>query len=393
MKRLGATLIGILALCATLAVGYLAGGRPLSHGTAVGRDLADERTAAAFYAALGGLEEPSAQERLAALLAPDFTEQRIDIQQTLGREAFLRAVAQEARTFPDRSLVPIHIGSDSGWVVATVQTVDAAPGTFGSIPLPASALVRTELLQVEDGKIAGRVVQEGTGSLLRSLAPVKLHAERIGSLTIKIEQREYAAHTEEQLMLPVDTLIVAELGQLIIGSPGARTTLDEGESFLGSAGHELTIANESDAPARILTLFTALIETPSVAADANQPQESAPGITVTMAGQSHYFVPDLSCFAVTAGHAALATGMKLPSHRTVGYELVVPISGELEARNQQGDFLRTDAGHQWQDELPFATIAPGISVAAPPDSWTTYTASGEAPARFWMFTVESAPSC
>jgi hypothetical protein len=393
MKRTAATLIGILALCSTLAVGYLAGGRPLSHGAAVGQDLADERTAAAFYQALEGLEEPAAQERLAALLAPDFTDQRIDIQQTLGREAFLQAVAQEARTFPERALVPIRIGSDSGWVVATVQTVDATPGSFGSISLPPSAIVRTELLHVEHGRMTSRVVLKGSGSLLRSLAPVKLHAERLGSLTIKISQRDYAAHSEEYLVLPVDALIVVDLGQLIIGSSGARTTVDEGTSFLGSAGQELTIANESDAPARILTLFTSLIETPSVAADANQPQESAPGITVTMVGQSRYFVPDHSCFAVIAGHAAMAAGMKLPSHRTVGYEMVVPTSGELEASNQNTAFLRTDSEQQWQDELPFVRLTSGSSATAPPESWTTYSVSGNAPARFWIFTVESAPRC
>ena len=89
---------------------------------------ANERTVASFYEALGALDQTSGQERLAELLAPDFTEQRLDIQQTMSREAFLRAALQEARTFPDRKLVPTSIAGDRGWAVVMVQTVDAGPG-------------------------------------------------------------------------------------------------------------------------------------------------------------------------------------------------------------------------------------------------------------------------
>ena len=91
---------------------------------------ADERTVATFYQTLGELKHGWAQDRLANLLAPDFTAQRPDIQQTANREAFLLAAIQESRTFPNRRLVPAGISGNRGWLLMMVQTVDTSPGVL-----------------------------------------------------------------------------------------------------------------------------------------------------------------------------------------------------------------------------------------------------------------------
>ena len=122
------------------------------------------------------------------------------------------------------------------------------------------------------------------------------------------------------------------------------------------------------------------------------PHESAPGVMVTIVAQSEYFVSGDSCLRVDAGHAVLAPGANLPVHRTGGYELVVPISGELQASNRNRDFLRTDSDRQWQDELPFATLDSSVAVVAPPDSWTTYMASAQEPASDSGSSPSSRPS-
>src|SRR5215218_6259302 len=169
MIRAGTAVVALLVLFSGLTAGYMAGARGDDPALASEQEQADERVVAAFYDVLGSLTQPGAEERLAKSLSPDFIEQRLDIQQTLEREAFVRAVIQEARTFPERRLVPTRVGSDRGWVVVMVQTVDAAPGRFGSIPMPESTVFQKELLHAQDGKVTGRVVLEGTGSLLRSL--------------------------------------------------------------------------------------------------------------------------------------------------------------------------------------------------------------------------------
>ena len=90
------------------------------------------------------------------MLAPDFTERRLELQQTLDRETFLRTVAQEWETTPGRQLDPIALESDGEWVMAVLQTSESSPATFAAIDLPASSRIRREMLRIVDGQIAER---------------------------------------------------------------------------------------------------------------------------------------------------------------------------------------------------------------------------------------------
>ena len=160
------------------------------------------------------------------------------------------------------------------------------------------------------------------------------------------------------------------------------------------AGGDVKISNVSHAPARVFALFAASIEQqPSADADSNQPRIVAPGVVVSVAGQTRHFLLSGPCLNVAYGFAIMGPGERLPSRPVSGYELIIPTSGTIEVRSQNGDMLRTDPARQWQDELPFATIGPGVGVAVPPDSLPTYTVSDQEPASFWVFTVEASSDC
>lgn len=373
-------------------MGYLAGTRTIGDA-GFDRWEAQKRTAVAFYEALGAFDQSANQEQLAELLASEFIDQRLDIQQTLGRTDFMRAAAQEARTFPQRQLVPVSMSSDGGWVVVLVKTVDAAPGRFGGIPLPASEQSRRELLHVQDGRIVGRVVMEESGSMLRSLEPVLLRVADAGTQTLKIERHDFDAHASERPIFRSDTLIAVDVGRFSMLVDGTEHALEAGESLPIPADRAVSISNVSDVPGRLFALFAAPIEQPAVDAGANQLIHAAPGVAVSIVGQTEHFVPGGPCLIALPGFAIMASGQRLPAHRTTGYELILPTSGTIEVGSLYQDVLLTDSERQWQEELPFASIELGSAVAAPPDSEITATVTSQESATFWVFTVESSSGC
>jgi hypothetical protein len=392
MVRSGALVVAMLVLFSGLAAGYLAGTR-VNGDAEFEQWEAQKRTAANFYGALSTLDQDSPKELLGNLLAPEFTDQRLDVQQTLGRADFLRVAVQEARTFPHRQLVPVSMSSDRGWVVVLVKTVDSVPGQFGGIPLPASERSRQELLHVQDGQISGRVVMEETGSMLRSFEPVSLWSAEAGTKTLKIGRHDFDAYASERPAFPVDTLVVVDIGRFSILMEEMERTLEAGEALLVPADRAVTITNETDAPGRLFALFAAPIEQPGVDTAANQTHDVAPGVVVSIVAQTQHFVPGAGCLMASPGFAVMAPGERLPLHQTTGYELILPTSGTVEVRSQNHDFLRTDSVRQWQDELPFAALEQGLAVAAPAGSWMSAVVTSQEPATFWVFTVETSGRC
>ncbi|MEZ4530011.1 MAG: hypothetical protein R2855_03185 [Thermomicrobiales bacterium] len=391
MVRLGALVIVVLVLLVGLAGGYLAGMQ--SSDDTGPRWEAQQRTAERFYEALDALGQDPSDDRLGTLLAPEFTDQRLDIERTLTRADFMRAAVEEARTFPHRQFTPIRMTSDRGWVLAVVQVVDAEPGEFGAIPLPPVERLQRELLYLRDEWIVGRIVLEDAGTTLRSLEPVVLRGASAGMQTIKLSRHDFDAYASEQTAFTTDTLVVGDRGRFSVRYDGEERTLEAGESMLIAADRAVSISNETDAPGRILTLSTAPIEQPTVDSTANQPRQLAPGVVVSVAGQSQHFVSGADCLDVSIGFAVMAPGQRLPEHQTAGYELILPTSGAIDVRSQKRDLLQTDAVRQWQDERSFAAIEPGFAVAAPPDSTLSTTVTSQEPAEFWIFTVVSSGGC
>lgn len=390
--RFGALTVAICVLVGGVSVGYLMGTQAAGD-TGSQRWEAQTRTASRFYEELGSLGQYPTDAPLADLLSPEFTDQRLAIQQTFDRTDFMRAAIQEARAFPQRQFVPVRMTSDRGWVLVLVNVIDVAPGQFGGVSWLPSERLQRELLSVQDDRIAGRIVLEGAGSVLRSLEPVSLWVGDGGTQTIKISRHDFDAYASEQPVLPVDTLLVAERGRFSVRIDGANFTLDAGESLLLPGDRAVSISNETNTSARLFALDSSPIDQPAIDADTNQTRQVAPGVAVATVGQSQHFLPDLPCLTVTAGFAVMAPGERLPTHRTTGFELLLPTTGTIEVRSQDRDFLRTDAARQWQDEAPFAAIEPGLAVAAPPGSLLSATVTSQEPAGYWMFAAEPSSGC
>jgi hypothetical protein len=385
MSRALIVLATIVIVCSGVAVGYLAGRQTVfsDRSTPVRTDV--ERAATAFYARLGALGDDGGMDDLAAMLAPDFTERQLELQQTLDREAFLKTVAQEWATTPGRQIVPVTLESDGDWVMAVLQPAESGPGTFAAIDLPASSGIRREMLRVADGQIAERIVLEGQEMELRSLPSVRVSFQSAGMQRLEIVRRHYTPHALEQLTPDGPGSIVVESGAITVGTPGIR--LEAGEQLTLQEAGALDIENDSTTPASVLVLTIVPIDTPrSIPALSNQ-GDAGPGVTAQRIGQTMAFLPESFCFTIEGGLASLASGSRLPRHRTAGYEFLLPLAGQLDASSETDPFLRTDSARTWQDETSLATVSDGIALAASPGSWTTYSAASDDPTRAWLFAV------
>jgi hypothetical protein len=385
MSRALIVLAAIVIVLSGVVVGYLAGSQTVFPGRSSPVRPDVERSASAFYARLGTLGDDGAVDDLIAMLAPDFTERQVEVQQTLDRESFLRAVEQEWATAPGRQLAPISLTSDGEWVMAVLQPAESSPGTFAAIALPASSRIRREMLHVVDGQIAERIVLEGQEIGLRSLPSAHVSFESAGMQTLEVVRRRYDPHALERLVLDGSGSIVVESGAVEIGRPGI--TLEAGDQLAVQATDALAIENDSGTPASLLVLMIVPIDTPRSIPALSDQDDGGPGVTAQRIAQTHAFLPVASCFSIEGGVATLAPGNGLPRHRTEGYEFLIPLAGRLDARGENEPFLRTDSMRTWQDETSLATVSDGIALAASPGSWTTYSAAGDDPTRAWLFAV------
>lgn len=385
MSRALILLAAIVIVFSGVAVGYLAGSRTgfSDRSTPVRPDA--ERSATAFYARLGTLGDDGGMDDLAAMLAPDFSERRLELQQTLDRASFLRTVEQEWATTPGRQLVPVALESDGDWVMAVLQPAESSPGTFAAIDLPASSRVRREMLRVIDGQIAERIVLEGQEIELRSLPAAHVSFDSAGKQTLEVVRRQYDPHALERIALDGPGSIVVESGTVTIGTPG--TTLEAGDELAVGAADALAIENDSNSPASVLVLSIVPIDTPRSIPALSDQDDSGPGVTVERIAQTRAFLPVASCFSIESGVASLAPDNRLPRHRTEGYEFLIPFAGRLDARSENEPFLRTDSDRTWQDATFFATVGDGTALAASPESWTTYSVTGDDPVRAWVIAV------
>ena len=261
MSRALIVLAAIVIVFSGVAVGYLAGSQTVfsDRSTPVRSDV--ERSASAFYERLGALGDDGGTDDLAAMLAPDFSERRLELQQTLDRQTFLRTVAQEWATTPGRQLVPISLASDGEWVMAVLQPAESSPGTFVAIALPESSRVRREMLRVVDGQVAERIVLEGQEIGLRSLPPAHVSFESAGMQTLEIVRRRYAPNALERIVLDGPGSIVVESGTVTIGTPGV--TLEAGDELTVRTTGALAIENNSSTPASVLVLTIVPIDIPA----------------------------------------------------------------------------------------------------------------------------------
>lgn len=389
MFRVLATITVVLVVLAGVTIGYVVGTQSIQGGGPTPDRAGVEHAAYAFYATLGQLGNTDAENRLDAMLAPEFTEQRLDLPQTLDREQFMRAAVQEQRTFPGRRLMPVRIGVDDVWAMVVLQTVDVAPGRFAAIEIPASSLYRREMLEVIDGRIATRIVLEGPGSSFRSLPSARIPFDGVGMQTIEVVRKVYAPHAVDRTEVIGPVVLVAESGTFEIGQSGAiGESFDAGAARTIAAPGGLELENLSDAAASLLVLAIVSVETPTSLPVQGESQDTGPGVTAQRIAQSRPFLPGASCTDVALGTAIVAPGVRLPAHVTGGHEIVVPVAGSLDASSERQRFLRTDAAHHWQDATRLATLEQGIAVAAPPGTRTAYLATGEQPASFWVFAVE-----
>lgn len=385
MSRALIVLTAIVIVLSGVVMGYVAGSRTIARHRVAAHRPGIERSANAFYELLDALGNDGSEGDLAAMLAPDFTERRLELQQTLDREAFLHAVTQEWTTTPKRQLVPIALESDGEWVMAVLQMTESSPPTFAAIALPKSSRILREMLRVVDGKIAERIVLEGQEIALRSLPSAHMSFGSAGKQTLEIVRRRYGPNALERIVLDGPGSIVVESGALTIGTPG--TTLKAGDELIVRAADALVIANGSNTSASLLVLMIVPIDAPRSIPKLSDQNEVGPGVTAQRIGQTRAFLPESFCFTIEGGLVSLAPVNRLPRHRTGGYEFLIPLAGLLDASSEKGPFLRTDSTRPWQDETSFATVGDGVALAAPPGSWTTYSVTGDEPARAWVFAV------
>ena len=385
MSRALIVLAAFVIVLSGVAVGYVAGYRSIERHQPASRLPDVERSASAFYEQLGALGDDGRVDDLAAMLKSDFRERRLELQQTLDRQSFLRTVEQEWATAPGRQLIPISLASDGEWVMAVLQPDESSPGSFVAIALPESSRIRREMLRVVDGQIAERIVLEGQEIGLRSLPSVRVSFEGVGPQTLEVVRRRYDPHALERIVLDGPGSIVVESGAVTIDGP--RITLEVGEHLAVQATDALAIENDSTTPASVLVLTIVPIETPRSIPALSDRDDVGPGVSAQRIAQTHAFLPVASCFSIESGVASLAPGNRLPRHRTEGYEFVIPLAGQINARSETNLFLRTDRTRTWQDATSFATVSDGIALAASPGSWTTYEVDGEDPARAWVFAV------
>jgi hypothetical protein len=269
--------------------------------------------------------------------------------------------------------------------MAVLQPAESSPGTFVAIALPESSRVRREMLRVVDGQVAERIVLEGQEIGLRSLPPAHVSFESAGMQTLEIVRRRYAPNALERIVLDGPGSIVVESGTVTIGTPGV--TLEAGDELTVRTTGALAIENNSSTPASVLVLTIVPIDTPRSIPALSDQDDGGPGVTAQRIAQTMAFLPESSCFVVESGLALLVAGTRLPRHRTEGYEFLIPLAGQLDARSDNEPFLRTDSARTWQDETSFASVGDGTALAASPGSWTTYSVTGDEPARIWFFAV------
>jgi hypothetical protein len=228
-------------------------------------------------------------------------------------------------------------------------------------------------------------VLEGQEIELRSLPSAYVTFDSAGMQTLEVVRRRYDPNALERIVLDGPGSIVAESGAVTIGTPG--TTLEAGDELTVQETDALAIENNSNTPASLLVLTIVPIDTPRSIPAISDQKDAGPGVTAQRIGQTMAFLPESSCFTIESGLASLAPGTRLPRHRTGGYEFLIPLAGQLDANSENEPFLRTDSTRIWQNETSFATVGEGIALAAPPGSWTTYSATGDEPTRAWVFAV------
>lgn len=360
--------------------------------------------AESFYDAVNQFFATGDSSGLSSVLASEYRG-HVDYQsESETAQEFIHHLGTLRQTFP---LLQMHIVEllEQTDTVAVELTLTGAKGSFGDISLEAGREgVSYEFLRVEGGKVAERWSNSLLLPVIQFVANACLPIGALEGSEVWFERWTFAGGGGSTFEEELPYLLVGESGAVVIQADSAgenewsrlspvdeQTNVNGGivdvTSMLVPGRARIRLWNKTEVASTVIQI--AVRPAWSVPASRQTTGANAVFDRVAIVIQGGIVTPEQNGdYLISVGLVELSPGVSIPSHEVSGSEYVSIVSGSIGVAVLGEPAVWYQGYGRLAAVLNNQIVQAGEGIRGNPGTWMEYRTVGEAPAVFWLVTIE-----